>query len=186
MKRAVGPLSALLLTAGPASAADEPGPTRIARWKDDKACAFILMFDDSMPSHVKHVVPELTERGPTGTFYVNQGTGHVLTTGQVARPLVRPAKAGAFNGRQSLRGKSQSPVAWMAGRRETNDLKPIDKAVLRDGERVAGPQRKRTHRWPRQTKIRRPSPQVVGEGSTARRRLAEAAARSGGVVAAAR
>ena len=29
--------------------------------------------------------------------------------------IVRPAKAGAFSGRQSHRGKSRSPVAWVAG-----------------------------------------------------------------------
>lgn len=56
--------------------ADEPGTTRIARWQDDKACAFILMFDDSIPSHVQNVVPELTKRGFTGTFYINPSAGH--------------------------------------------------------------------------------------------------------------
>jgi len=35
--------------------------------------------------------------------------------------------------------KVRNPVAWMAGRRETDDLKPIDKAIVRDGERVTGP-----------------------------------------------
>ena len=29
--------------------------------------------------------------------------------------IVRPAKAGAFCGRQSHRGNSRSPVAWVAG-----------------------------------------------------------------------
>lgn len=66
-------LSVLLATA---LAAAEPGSTRVARWKDDKACAFILMFDDSIGSHVKNVVPELSKRGLTGTFYINPGTGH--------------------------------------------------------------------------------------------------------------
>lgn len=33
--------------------------------------------------------------------------------------FVRPAKAGAFSGSYSRRGKSQSPVAWIARRRET-------------------------------------------------------------------
>ena len=37
------------------------------------------------------------------------------------------------------RVKSQNPVAWMAGRRETEYLKPIDKVIYRDGERVTGP-----------------------------------------------
>ena len=43
---------------------------------------------------------------------------------------VRPAKAGVFSGRQAHRGRNQSPVAWMAGRRETEDLKPIDRAIF--------------------------------------------------------
>ena len=43
--------------------------------------------------------------------------------------IVRPAKAGVFSGSQSRRGKSQFPVAWMAVRRETDVLKPIDTAT---------------------------------------------------------
>lgn len=76
-------LTALLMGATLASAADAPGATRIAKWKDDKACAFILMFDDSITSHVKNVIPELTKRGFTGTFYVNPGAGHYLGSKQV-------------------------------------------------------------------------------------------------------
>jgi len=34
-------------------------------------------------------------------------------------------------GVQSHLGKSQSPVAWIAGRKETEFLKPIDKAISR-------------------------------------------------------
>jgi hypothetical protein len=33
----------------------------------------------------------------------------------------------------------RSPVVWMAGIRETDYLKPIDKAFLRGCERVTGP-----------------------------------------------
>lgn len=68
-------LLALLASATLASAADAPGSTRVARWQDDKACAFILMFDDSCVSHAKNVIPELKKRGMTGTFYVNPGSG---------------------------------------------------------------------------------------------------------------
>jgi hypothetical protein len=46
---------------------------RIARWKDDKAGAFCLMFDDSIPSDVANVFPELKKRNLVGTFYVNPG-----------------------------------------------------------------------------------------------------------------
>ena len=55
---------------------EEIGKTRIARWKDDKRAAVLLMFDDSVPSHVKNVVPALKKRDMTATFYVNAGTGH--------------------------------------------------------------------------------------------------------------
>jgi peptidoglycan/xylan/chitin deacetylase (PgdA/CDA1 family) len=51
----------------------ENGETRIANWKDDKAAAFSLNFDDSMPSHVDNAIPLLKERGLTGTFFVNPG-----------------------------------------------------------------------------------------------------------------
>jgi hypothetical protein len=64
----------LLTTA--ACAAEPVGTTHIARWQDDKAAAFILMFDDGLPSHVKTVVPELKKRGFTATFYINPGAGH--------------------------------------------------------------------------------------------------------------
>lgn len=58
------------------TAADALGSTRIATWKGDRAAAFVLMFDDSTPSQVKNVVPELQKRGLTGTFYINPGSGH--------------------------------------------------------------------------------------------------------------
>ena len=73
---AVAALAAWMLSLpGPVRAADAaaPGATRIAQWKDDKKAAFLLMFDDNMPSHVKNVVPELKKRNFTGTFYVNPG-----------------------------------------------------------------------------------------------------------------
>ena len=43
---------------------------------------------------------------------------------------------------KACRERSQRPVAWMTGVRETKHLKLIDKAASRSGERVTGPQRK--------------------------------------------
>ena len=51
------------------------GETTIARWHGNKAGAFCLMFDDSIGSDVKTVVPELRKRNLVGTFYVNPGGG---------------------------------------------------------------------------------------------------------------
>lgn len=58
------------------SAADQVGATRVAKWKDDKKAAFMLMFDDSCMTHVKNAIPELVKRGMVGTFYLNPGSGH--------------------------------------------------------------------------------------------------------------
>ncbi|MEO7933393.1 MAG: polysaccharide deacetylase family protein [Chthoniobacterales bacterium] len=49
--------------------------TRILKWRDDKKAVFLLCFDDSAPSAVKLVVPELKKRKITGTFYINPGNG---------------------------------------------------------------------------------------------------------------
>jgi hypothetical protein len=43
---------------------------------------------------------------------------------------VRPAKADMFSGRQSRRGNSRNPVAWVAFAEETTRMKPTDKATL--------------------------------------------------------
>ena len=53
----------------------QPGATRVAKWKDDRAAAFLLMFDDSWPSHFQVAAPALAERGLTATFYINPGKG---------------------------------------------------------------------------------------------------------------
>src|SRR6266478_1824515 len=50
--------------------------------------------------------------------------------GKSARCVVCPAKAGMFSRRQTCRGRSQSPVVWIAEVMETETLKPIDKTSL--------------------------------------------------------
>ncbi len=47
-----------------------------------------------------------------------------------ANPVVRPAKAGMFSRGQTCRGRSQSPVVWIAEEMETETLKPIDEVFL--------------------------------------------------------
>ncbi len=53
----------------------KPGATRIAKWKDDKKAAFMMMFDDACPTHVTNVFPELVKRGMAGTYYIIPGKG---------------------------------------------------------------------------------------------------------------
>lgn len=67
-------LSALPVSSGSAAPpGPTPGDTQVARWKDNKQAAISLMFDDSVPSDITTVVPELQKRKMTGTFYVNPG-----------------------------------------------------------------------------------------------------------------
>lgn len=46
------------------------GTTRIEHWPDGKKAAFMMMFDDGCPSHVKNAIPELVKRHLTGTFFI--------------------------------------------------------------------------------------------------------------------
>ncbi len=61
------------LCSGPAVAA--PGDTKVAKWKDDRTAAFLLMFDDGWPSHWQVAIPEMAKRGLVGTFYINPEKG---------------------------------------------------------------------------------------------------------------
>jgi hypothetical protein len=56
-------------------AAEPLGETRVASWKDDKTGVFLLMFDDSWPSHWQVAIPELQKRGLIATFYICPGKG---------------------------------------------------------------------------------------------------------------
>src|SRR6516225_7142511 len=62
-----------------------------------------------------------------------RGVGEGVTScpragcGKSARPVVCPVKAGMFSRGQSCRGRSQSPVVWIAEGMETEPSKPIDK-----------------------------------------------------------
>ena len=67
---------ALFFTARFAAAAApdaQPGATRIAKWKDDRKAVFLIMFDDSCPSHWQIAIPALVARNLVATFYINPG-----------------------------------------------------------------------------------------------------------------
>jgi hypothetical protein len=69
-------LAALAAAALEVEAVDAaPGHTEIAKWKDDRTGVFLLMFDDSWPSHWQVAIPELQKRGLIATFYINPGKG---------------------------------------------------------------------------------------------------------------
>src|SRR6516162_2782115 len=52
--------------------------------------------------------------------------------GKSACPVVCPVKAGMFSREQTCRGRSQSPVVWIAEEMETEPSKPIDKTSARE------------------------------------------------------
>jgi hypothetical protein len=95
-------------------------------------------------------------------------------------------KADAFSGSQSHRGKSQSPVAWMAGWRETETLKPIDQAIERMVSESPGRNESERRGGPETPRTRRPSLTVKRRRQHGSSHLADAAGHSGGVRATAR
>ncbi|WP_395750732.1 polysaccharide deacetylase family protein [Prosthecobacter sp.] len=64
---------ATLILASSSHAAE--GDTQVLKWKDGKKAAFMLAFDDSAPSQLKNVVPELEKRKIVGNFYLVTGNG---------------------------------------------------------------------------------------------------------------
>lgn len=64
-------LASLVARTSPAA----EGETQILKWKDGKKAAFMLAFDDSAPSQLKNVVPELEKRKIVGNFYLVTGNG---------------------------------------------------------------------------------------------------------------
>ena len=55
------------------AAAEADNATRIATWQDDRTAVFLLMFDDSCPSHWQMAIPAMAKRKLIGTFYLNCG-----------------------------------------------------------------------------------------------------------------
>ena len=77
------PVAAPVATAKPAAPAATykppveltSGGTRLRKWKDGKQAVFMMEFDDSCPSQIKNVIPELEKRKMVGTFYIVPGIG---------------------------------------------------------------------------------------------------------------
>jgi hypothetical protein len=95
--------------------------------------------------------------------------GFPIAPGSRAYPnsdSVRPAKAGAFSGSQSHRGKSRSPVAWVAGLQLGNrDSEAYRQSHRKDGGESPG----------RSTSEREVASKICSPGSRACRILAKAA-----------
>jgi hypothetical protein len=68
-------LALTLLVASSLAALSADGDTQVLKWKDGKKACFLLGFDDSAPSQLKNVVPELDKRKIVGTFYLVTGNG---------------------------------------------------------------------------------------------------------------
>src|SRR5208337_1182130 len=102
------------------SISERPGhhrPRRLADWTNPTVAkkAHSLIDKDSDDPFYRH---------SENCVFVKAGCG------KTARPVVCPEKAGMFSREQTCRGRSQSPVVWIAEERETEPSKPIDKASL--------------------------------------------------------
>jgi hypothetical protein len=84
-------------------------------------------------THAVQVQRKPSPQDPGGQIPRHELAGIRRRAGQawkLDRVDVRPAKAGMFSRRQTCRGRSQSPVVWIAEEMETKPSKPIDKASL--------------------------------------------------------
>ena len=69
---------------------------------------------------------------PTGRFCRGAAGQWEQDEARVSCPVVCPVKAGMFSREQTCRGRSQSPVVWIAEEMETEPSKPIDKTSSRE------------------------------------------------------
>ena len=51
----------------------DPAAVEVLHWKDGRAAALMLMFDDNLESQRRNAVPELEKRRIQATFYLNPG-----------------------------------------------------------------------------------------------------------------
>ena len=84
-------------------------------------------------------------------------------------------------GDRPTKARVRGLVAWIAGRKETESLKPIDKAILGMASKSSGRNESERRDGLESAKVQRPSPPRRGEGSMGRRSLTDAASHSGGV-----
>ena len=89
-------------------------------------------------------------------------------------------------GDKPTEAKVRSLVAWIAERRETESLKPIDKAIFRMASKSSGRNESERRTSLERSKPQRPSSFPESEGSMDCRRLTDVAVHSGGVKATAR
>ena len=91
-----------------------------------------------------------------------------------------------FSRSKAYQGKSQNPVAWIAGVRETETLKPIDKVSFRDTRESPGRNNDKRVSGLEIHCPRGSSSQWKGEGNMNGRILTDTAIHLGGVEATAR
>jgi hypothetical protein len=118
---------------------------------------------------------------PAGFDEAGAGDGLLWSTAPALDPTCVQRRLTRSVGGSPTEARASRLVAWMAGWRETKTLKPIDEAIC--GMVSESPGRNASERE-MAPKVRSPGGRACngeGEGSMARRKLAEAAGHSGGV-----
>jgi len=134
--------------------------------------------------HITHGAKQTGERrtgNPSAPFDVaGAGDGLIRAPRQSSTLRVSRERQVRLAGASPAGARARRPVAWIAGWRETETLKPIDKAIERMVSESPGRNASERELAPKDPKPRRPSGRLPREGNTGRRSLADAAARSGG------
>jgi hypothetical protein len=123
--------------------------------------------------------PKLVER--------YERTSSIEPAGVLATAWYVQRKADVFSGRRETHQvKSQNPVAGIACVEETKRMESIDKAIYGMVSKSSGCNESERIGYLETQKTQRPNLTCRGEGNMDRRRLTDAARRSGGAVATAR
>ena len=152
---------------------------------EENSSAFLSIFE----SWRRPSAPEIedkrrrTVRGHVCLVIANRSFLTVFSSEEANRAT---READVFSGSQPRRGKSQSPVTRVAGWRETETLKPTDEALGRRVRESPGRNESKRTGGPEILKPRRPSLTVERRRQHGLSHLADAARRSGGVIATAR
>jgi hypothetical protein len=153
---------------------------------------------ESAPSPIGHITLEAKQAGkrsagnPHATFE-EAGAGNGITVRlvrhsqrkrgatdrpdlRVTAPVLDPTcvqrRLACSAGDSPVRVRARDPVAWMAGRRETDDLKPIDKAIFGMAASHRAVTEVNADLASKDLKPRRSNPQLAGEDSMGHRNLA--------------
>ena len=132
----------------------------VTRWRNDCRIAGAPAQRLEAPCHKSSTTAAATKSRWARDELAGIRSG-VGTAGEPDGIVVRPGKAGMFSREQTCRGRSQSPVVWIAEEMETEPSKPVEKTS--SGEVTSHRAVTKVNAlWPRKVVFPRAEPTTIG------------------------